>query len=148
MSLLKSTQFPFIVAIKECALAQSGKGIARWHHFIYQFQCRQHRWPLPWVHVNQTWQCHSVYPCLSHCGTRRQINIMSSSFVSINPTLSDLYWHWHMVSDVTVLISVPRTMFTHIQKPNFMLIVKTTPLSNRASQPLTTELNCICNNAL
>ena len=38
----------------ENALARSGKGTARRHHFMYPFQRWQHRWPLPWVRVHQT----------------------------------------------------------------------------------------------
>ena len=54
-----------------------------------------------------------------------------------------LCWHQsHAVCFVLtlVLISVPRIMFTRLQKPGFMLIVKITPHSTRASQPLMTEL--------
>jgi len=48
-----------------------------------------------------------------------------------------------MVSGVIVFISVPRTMFTPLEKPGFMLVVKTTPCSTRASSHCH-WVNCLC----
>ena len=78
-----------------------------------------------------------------------QCSVSVSESLMLQQALANKYyvivlcWHQsHAVSFVLtlVLMSVTRTMFTRLQKPGFMPIVKTTPHSTRASQPLMTEL--------
>ena len=56
------------------------------------------------------------------------------------------WYQYHAVCFVLslVLISVQRTIFTRLQKPGFMLIVKITPHSNQSFLATDDRVNCIC----